>query len=308
MVDPLNQNENQEQRDLEKEKKRKKDIIVSYLLAISGTALLTIGINVFIVPLGLYTGGFIGIGQIIRTILVDYLGMNFGDFDIAGAVYYILNIPLFILAYRSLGKEFFIKTIVCVTFQSIFLLVITAPTVPIIDDIIGACLIGGIIGGFGVGLTLRAGGSGGGQDILGVYMSKKYADFSVGKLSIIINAFVFGVCALLFDISIVIYSIIFMAVMSIVIDKSHYQNIKTTALIFTKSTEIRPLITREIVRGATCWKGEGAFTGEETNIIYTAVSKYEVSRLVKRIKEIDENAFVVIQEDLSIAGNFEKRL
>lgn len=308
MADPLNQNDDREQRDLVREKKRKKDIIISYLLAISGTALLTIGINVFIVPLGLYTGGFIGIGQIIRTLLVDYLGMNFGDFDIAGAIYYILNIPLFILAYRNLGKGFFVKTIVCVTFQSIFLLVITAPVEPIINDVIGACLIGGIIGGFGVGLTLRSGGSGGGQDILGVYLAKKYDDFSVGKLSIIINAFVFGVCALLFDISIVIYSVIFMAVMSIVIDKSHYQNIKTTALIFTKSSEIRPLITRELVRGATCWKGEGAFTGEETNIIYTAVSKYEVSKLVKRIKEIDEKAFVVIQEDLSIAGNFEKRL
>lgn len=308
MVKPMNQKENQEKNDLFKEKQRKKDIIISYLLAISGTALLTIGINLFIVPLGLYTGGFIGIGQIIRTILVDYLGMNFGNFDIAGAIYYILNIPLFILAYRHLGKDFFVKTLVCVTFQSIFLLVITAPAQPIITDIIGACLIGGIIGGFGVGLTLRAGGSGGGPDILGVYLAKKYDDFSVGKLSIIINAFVFGVCAILFDISIVIYSVIFVAVLSIVIDKYHYQNIKTTALIFTKSSEIRSIITSEIVRGATCWKGEGAFTGEETNIIYTAVSKYEISRLVKRIKEIDENAFIVIQEDLSIAGNFEKRL
>jgi uncharacterized membrane-anchored protein YitT (DUF2179 family) len=308
MVKPLNQKEYQEQDKLDKEKRRKKDVIISYLLAISGTALLTIGINLFIVPLGLYTGGFIGIGQIIRTLLVDYLGMDFGGFDIAGAVYYILNIPLFILAYRHIGKDFFIKTVVCVTFQSVFLLIITAPAEPIITDIIGACLIGGIIGGFGVGLTLRAGGSGGGSDILGVYLAKKYDDFSVGKLSIFINAFVFGICALLFDISIVIYSVIFVAVLSIVIDKCHYQNIKTTALIFTKSPEIRSLITSEIVRGATCWKGEGAFTGEETNIIYTAVSKYEVSRLVKRIKEIDEKAFVVIQEDLSIAGNFEKRL
>lgn len=285
-----------------------KQTITSYLVAISGTALLTIGINLFIVPLGLYTGGFIGIGQIIRTLLVDYLGFSFGDFDIAGALYYILNIPLLILAYKNLGKDFFVKTIVCVTFQSLFLLVVRAPKEPIITDIIGACLIGGIIGGFGVGITLRAGGSGGGQDILGVYLTKKRDNFSVGKLSIIINTFVFGVCALLFDISIVIYSVIFMAVMSIVIDKCHYQNIKTTALIFTKSPQIRTMITSEIERGATCWKGEGAFTGEETNVIYTAVSKYEIGNLVKRVKEIDENAFVVVQEDLTIAGNFEKRL
>lgn len=285
-----------------------KQTIKSYLIAISGTALLTIGINLFIVPLGLYTGGFIGIGQIIRTLLVDYLGFSFGNFDIAGALYYILNIPLFIIAYKNLGRDFFVKTIVCVTFQSLFLLVVRVPEEPIITDIIGACLIGGIIGGFGVGITLRAGGSGGGQDILGVYLTKKKDNFSVGKLSIIINAFVFGVCALLFDISIVIYSVIFMAVMSIVIDKCHYQNIKTTALIFTKSPEIRKLITSEIERGATCWKGEGAFTGEETNVIYTAVSKYEVGNLIKRVQEIDENAFVVVQEDLTIAGNFEKRL
>ena len=81
---------------------------------------------------------------------------------------------------------------------------------------------------------MRSGGSGGGLDILGVYFTKKFSDFSVGRLSNIINVLVFGVCAILFNVTTAIYSIIYTACMYLVVDKTHYQNINMTAMIFTK--------------------------------------------------------------------------
>ena len=74
------------------------------ILAITGTLLYAIGMNIFIVPLGLYSGGFMGVGQLIRTFFVSFLNLNVVSMDIAGIVYYVINIPLFILAYKKIGR------------------------------------------------------------------------------------------------------------------------------------------------------------------------------------------------------------
>ena len=80
-------------------------------LALVGILAFCIGVNWFIVPIGLYNGGFVGIGQVVRTALIEYAHMDFGDIDIAGFIYFACNVPLFFLAYKSLGKVFFVKTI-----------------------------------------------------------------------------------------------------------------------------------------------------------------------------------------------------
>ena len=277
-------------------------------LAILGTFIFAIGVNIFIVPVGLYSGGFLGIGQIIRTILVKYMHLSFGNFDVAGTIYFIFNIPLFVLAYKKMGKKFFTKTVICVIFQTVFLTVIVSPKIPIISDVLTACLIGGIIAGFGTGLTLLSGGSGGGQDILGVYYIKKYNDFSVGKLTLIINLFVYGICAIMFDLQIVIYSVIYTTFLSIIVDKIHYQNINITAIIFSKKDDLQQVIIDELDRGATYWDGIGAYTKEKSTIIFTVISKYEVSELKRVIEEKDPNAFIIFNEGISVYGNFLKRL
>lgn len=86
--------------------------------AVAGTALYAVGMNLFVVPHGLYTGGMMGICQVIRTLLIQYAGLPLESFDIAGLIYYIFNIPLFIIAMKKLGKIFFTKTLVCVTAMS----------------------------------------------------------------------------------------------------------------------------------------------------------------------------------------------
>ena len=142
--------------------------IKQYGIIIIGAFLFCLGVNLFISPLGLYNGGVVGISQIIRTIIVDYFP-SVKNFEIAGVINFIINIPLLLIAYKSISKKFFIRTVVSVISQTIFFTVITIPSTAIIDDPLAACLIGGIITGAGIGITLKAGGSGGGIDILGVY-------------------------------------------------------------------------------------------------------------------------------------------
>ena len=116
-------------------------------LSIVGAFLYAAGLNLFVVPAGLYTGGFMGIAQLIRTLLVNGLHLPLQNFDIAGIVYYLLNIPVFIIAFTKIGKRFFVKTIITVTAITLFLS--TIPTTPLLpDDVLAASLIGGIEDGF----------------------------------------------------------------------------------------------------------------------------------------------------------------
>lgn len=281
---------------------------MNHLYVILGGFIFAAGVNLFIVPLNLFSGGIIGIAQIIRTLLQD-AGLQLpSGVDIAGIINFAMNIPLFIIAYRSISRKFFMRTLMCVIAQTVAFTMIMIPDKPIIDDVLAACLIGGLVCGFGIGLALRSGGSGGGLDILGVYFTKKFTGFSVGKLSIIVNAAIYVCCALLFNLATAIYSIIYTACMYLVVDKIHYQNINMTAMIFTKNDDVKETIMRETGRGVTYWKGAGAYTKTDTYILVTVISKYEVAQIKKIIYTHDPKAFVIFNEGMSISGNFEKRL
>lgn len=286
-----------------------RDTVIQMAVAIFGIFLFAFGVNVFIVPAGFYNGGFVGISQLIRTILTDFLGFHFGATDVAGIIHFIFNIPLFFLAY-SIGRRFFLRTVVCVGLQTLFLTIIKGPATPILDEPLAACCIGCIIVGVGTGITLRAGASGGGNDILGVYFTRKNKNFSVGKITLMVNMVVYVGCAFLFDIRVVIYSIIYAAIVSFATDKTHLQNINTEVMIFSKdkAEEIRNAILTGLGRGSTCWTGYGGYTGEQTTVIYAVVSKYELISLKKKVQTIDEHAFVVSKENISVEGNYSKRL
>ena len=275
---------------------------------IFGGVLFAIGVNLFLVPLNLYSGEIIGIAQIIRTILIEYFHLSFGTFDIAGIINFLCNIPLFILAYKSLSFKFFVRTLLCVIAQTIAFSCIPIPTISIIDDVLTSCIVAGLVTGFGIGIALRSMGCGGGLDILGVYLSKKSEHISVGKLALIVNVFVYAVCAFLFDLQTAIYSVIYMAVFSLVVDKTHYQNINMSVMIFTKHKNVQQEIMKQTGRGVTYWQGAGAYTDTQTYVLVTIINKYEVNQIKKIIYTQDPNAFVICHEGMSVSGNYERRL
>ena len=286
---------------------KRRPLYQDYLLIILGSALFAVSINLFVVPVNLYNGGIVGLSQIIRTVLSTKLGMNF-SFDIAGVINFLINVPLFVLAYRSLSRKFFIGTLVALITQTLCFSLIPIPATPILDDVLASLVTGAIVGGIGVGMTLITGASGGGTDILGVYAALHWKSFSVGKLQLLFNAMIYTMCALLFDLSTAIYSIIYAAIYSFVLDKTHLQNIEMSLMIFTKNPQIKDRILKEFVRGVTYWKGLGAYTQTETEVLVTIVSKDEVNNLRKMIMQMDPHAFVIVNEGLQITGNFVKRL
>ena len=235
------------------------------------------------------------------------MNLNF-SFDIAGVINFLINVPLFVMAYRSLSRKFFLGTLLSLITQTICFSLIPIPAVPILDDVLASLIIGAIVGALGIGMTLVSGASGGGTDIVGVYAALHWKSFSVGKLQLLFNALVYCLCAFLFDLPIAIYSIIYAAVYSFVLDKVHLQNIEMSLMIFTKNPKIKSLILKDFVRGVTYWKGLGAYTQTETEVLVTIVSKDEVNDLRRMITQMDPKAFIIVNEGLQITGNFIKRL
>ena len=279
-------------------------------MAIFGSFLFALGSNVFIVPMGFYNGGVLGAAQLIRTFLVEIVHLQVGNLDISGILYYMINIPLFILAFRSMGKGFFWKSIVCTSALTVFLSVIRSPEVPILVDPLAACLIGGIISGAGVGMTLRCGASNGGADILGMFFSMKSKNFSVGKVSLVINFVVYGIMMIYMDLSVTIYSIIYIVFLNLALDRVHLQSINVEVQIFTKQdpVELKNRIFRAMYRGATTWEAKGGYTEEPGTMIYMIVNKYEMQELRRIVTDYDPHAFITFNEDVTVTGNFIRRL
>lgn len=294
----------------ERREKRKENEIYRLVMAIGGSFLFALGTNIFIVPMGFYNGGILGAAQLIRTFLEDVFSVEPGSLDLSGIIYYLINIPLFVLAYQAMGKRFLFKSLICTSALTFFLTVIQSPVEPILEDPVAACLIGGIISGAGTGITLRWGASNGGGDILGIYFSKKVQSVSVGKVSMAINLVVYGIMALYCDLAVTIYSIIYIVFLSLALDKVHLQIINVEVQIFTKKDagELKKQIFDELYRGATTWEARGGYTEEQGTVIYMIVNKYEVPTLRSIVREYDAQAFVTYTENVSVTGNFIKKL
>ena len=280
------------------------------LACILGELIAAFSLNYFIVPLGLYSGGSMGVCQLIRTLLQIWGGLSFGDYDIAGILYFLSNIPILLYARGILGRKFVLKTVVCTMAFSLFYSVIPAPSTMVVNDTLTACLLGGILTGVGSGLVLTCGGSGGGLDVIGLCLSKKGSRFTVGRFSMTFNAFLYALCLILFTPETAIYSVIYNFASAMVVDKAHQQNISVQALIFTRAgeRELGRVIMDELGRGVTWWEGVGAYTGENVHVLCVCLSKYEIEALFHTVHEMDPHAFITLQEGVRIYGNFQKKL
>lgn len=279
------------------------------LTGLLGAVIHAAAINLFVVPQGFYSGGLYGVCQVIRTLLVQQFGLV-TPVDLAGVLYLLLNIPLLILAWRSFGRPFVIRMTVCTAVDSIALALIPSPAVPIVADPLSACLISGICSGFACGLILTCGCSTGGLDVLGLYLSKKGSRFTVGKFSISFNAVLYAACALIFSLHTALYSVIYTVFASLFLDRAHQQNISVQMLIFTKnkSEEMRAFIIERLSRGVTLWKGRGGYTNEPLEVLCVCLNKYEILTVQQMLREVDSNAFFIVQEGVQVGGHFERHL
>ena len=278
-------------------------------LAVAATLLYAIGVNWFIVPMGLYTGGLLGFCQVARTLIVEALGLS-PNVDFSGILYLAANVPILLLAWQALGRGFLVRTAVCTVTSSLFLSLVPPPAAPLVEETLTNCVLGGILVGFSLGIVLTCGCSTGGLDIIGLCLSKRGSRFTVGRFSMSFNVLLYAACALLFDIQTAIYSVIYTVFCSLFIDRGHQQNISVQVLIFTKDED--PALPRSIMsrvgRGVTYWQGKGAYTGSDIRVLCVCVSKFEVAELQEAVRELDPQAFFIVQEGVRIGGNFMRKI
>jgi len=281
-------------------------LIKEIVLCAFGRFLFAVSVNIFITPLDLYSVGFTGLAQLLRTFCVNVLGIQApAGMDLTGILFYLLSIPTFFLAWFCIGKAFFWKTLFVTTISSFFMIIVPIPDAPILDDVLTMCIVGGILAGSGAGLALRAGGSGGGQDVIGVYLARKYPNMSVGICSFAISLFIYACCIIYFDLRTLIYSFIYSTITSMSVDKVHYQNIKVLVEIDTTCPELRNRLAYFLNRNVMM----NVEVGDKDVQYYhlkVVITKLEEKKLISLVRETDPNAFLVMGEDVLVSGQFTK--
>lgn len=280
-----------------KKKRVLKEIRQLFMITI-GAVIAAAGLELFLVPNNILDGGVIGLS----IIAAELTGMTMSIFLI------ILNLPFLYIGYRKIGTKFTIHTL----YGVIVLSVCTAYLhhfEPVTDDLFLATIIGAVILGTGVGLVIRTGGSLDGTEIIAILVSKK-KPVSVGQFIMIVNVFIFILAALLvFSLETAMYSIItyYIAYKMIDIVVEGMEELKSVTIISDVPEEISDALIKQMGRGMTYIQGQGVFTGEPKKIIYTIVTRIELSALRSIVEDIDPNALVAIENIADVSGsNFDK--
>lgn len=275
-----------------------------------GAAVYAFGLNFFLRPLNLYSGGLMGFAQLIEELFLR-AGISFSAIHLTGILYYVMNIPAIVIALRKMRRRFIIKTIFAVTVVSGMLALFPIPSAPILDNTLACTIIAGIISGAGTGIILWEGACDGGTTLIGMLIISIRGKGSVGKISMAVNIALYAVMLFLFDIPTVIYSLIYAIFGSIATDRIHTQNISSEVTVITKLQNTKPMeveVMSRLYRGMTEINASGTFTGDPVKVFVIFVSKYEVARLRGIILSHDPDAFIVENEGVRITGNFLRKV
>lgn len=268
------------------------------VVVIVGSFLLAVSLNLFLINANVYASGFTGAAQLTSSIFYDFFNMRVST----GILVLLYNIPVFILGWFKVGRGFTIYSGISVIFVTIFLEVL--PVVSLTDDIIMNAVVGGVIGGAGVGITLKLGASTGGMDIIAMVLSR-LQDRPIGNYFLILNGVIIVLAGILYEPENALYTMLTLYVTTVVIDALHTRHEKVTAMIITnKADELQEAIHQKMVRGITILPAVGAYTREDRNMLYLVVTRYELYDLEQIITDVDPQAFTNIVQTTGIFGFF----
>lgn len=265
-------------------------IVASFIMAFT--------IKSFARPGGIFSGGFNGISLLIIACCEKFLNFS----PPFALVNYTLNLIPMYISFRYLGKKLTTLSIVCVVLVGFLTDVL--PAVPITYDPLLVAVFGGIFNGLSVSLCLLANGSGGGTDIIGLFMGEiKGRD--CWNAIFMLNVVVLGLAGILFGWDKALYSIIYQFVSTQVIHTLHKRYQRHTLWIITDhAEEIYQMIAEVTHHDATLFKGVGCYKRQERQMLYSVVSSEELKLLSARIHAIDPKAFVNIQRTEMLNGRF----
>ena len=274
------------------------DWIKKYLVLIIGSLIYSAGLEIFLVPNNIIDGGIVGI-----SIMASYLtGIPFGVYML------VLNLPFLYLGYKQIGKTFAISTIISIIALSIFSEFLE-PVPQITQDYFLAAIFGGIIAGAGVGLVIRQGGSLDGTEITAIILDRK-TSFSVGEVVMFFNLFILGAAGFVFGWDKAMYSLVAYFIISKMIDVvlKGVDESYAVMIVSDEYEEIADALMHRLGRGVTYLHGQGAYTGDDKQVLYCVVTRLEVVKLKEIALEKDETAFVTINpvHDI-VGGRFKKK-
>ena len=261
-----------------------------------GSALFALGFAMFLIPNDINTGGISGLAMILRELL------GFGSI---GTLTLLMNIPLFLIGGLKIGKRFFAGSLIGMVLSSVLIDLFALIPFATPEPLIGG-LYGGVLCGAGLGLVFMAGASTGGSDILVRLLKKKYRNLPIGSISMMFDAMVVLLTGLVFrDISKALYSGVVVFVCGQVIDAVVYRfDYSRVALIISKEHEkIAKAISDQLDRGATYLHGSGSYTHQNIEVVLAVVRKGQLAELKELVMDIDENAFVIVQEAHQVLGD-----
>ena len=267
-------------------------VCLNLLLIFTGSVLCAMAIKGILVPKQFLAGGLTGLSLLIHYVLPGWP---------LGLIYFLLNIPLFVIGWLFVGRRFFFYSLAGVF---IFSAVIFWPyPVFSIEDMVLSALAAGILTGVGSGIILKSLGSAGGLDILTVILFKKFS-IRPGMFVLSFNGTLMILAILRIPMEMVLYTLIYLYVSTqfmnfVLIGLSQR---KALMIISPKWEEISQEIMNRLQRGVTVVRGHGGYTGRELHILYTVITFTELSRFKEMIRKIDPEAFVVVTETLEVMG------
>ena len=260
------------------------------LLLTLGSALSALSINGILIPNQFPSGGITGLSLLLH---YQFPAISFVIF------YLLFNIPLFALAWRYVGRRFFLYSLLGLAIFSLSVHFIHVP-IPLHDKILDA-LLAGILSGTGIGIMLKSYGSSGGTDILSVVLLKRFA-VRLGNTSLALNGLVVVLSFVLTTLDSLLYTVIFLYVNAKVLNlvfmgMSHR---KIMLIISEKWEELSDRMLKEFRHGLTIIHGEGAYSHKDEKILYSVITLRDLGRAKAIIREVDPKAFVVVTETLDV--------
>ncbi|MGX7077011.1 YitT family protein [Globicatella sp. HMSC072A10] len=253
----------------------------------------------FLIPGNIFSAGAPGLAQIINYFTRE---TALAAIFTTGNLYFILNIPLIILAYLKLGKEFTVMTLIVVLFSS--LATNLFPLTYVSQNPLINAVIGGVLTGLGTGITIKYGMSSGGFDILSLYLSKTFG-WDVGMMTLLVNSIIIIGSGLLYNLETAIFTLITIFVTSRMIDAIHTGEQRLTAFIVTNdAAAVTASIRTRLIRGSTVIEARGGYTGDKRDLIMVVINRYELHDLQLAVLESDSKAFVNIIQSTKVLGQF----
>lgn len=267
---------------------------------ILGTMVYAFGLFYFVIPNELMEGGVTGIALL----------LHYGAGLPPSITTFIVNIPLFVLGYRYLGKASMTYTVVGAlsliislrVFESLIARGVLHPFAPM-DDVLLSALYAGVTTGAGLGIVFRSGGTTGGVDIM-ARMMQKLRGWRIGQVIFAADAIIISASLLYIPLQKVLYTLIVVFIASKLIDfiNDGAYEARAFTIIVESGDVLAKEITQQMDRGVTVFSAKGAYSASNKDVIYCVVSRQESAKLKTLIKSIDPKAFVIVGHVHEVLG------